>query len=103
LCANKLGFFIQIFGDFVEMTDTRLESLIVTRVESCDSSGVFTPSFLNVTWIESPKILTRVNLLTRVTQSLVCSIGLVRHAECARFYVAKCDLAANAVSAKSTA
>jgi len=92
-----------MLGDFAKMTDTRLESLIVTRVESCDSSGVFTPSFLNVTPIESPKVLMRVNLLTRVTLLLVCSIGLVRHAECVRLYVAKCGLAASAVSAKSTA
>ena len=102
LCANKHGIVIQMLGDFVKMTDTRLESLIVTRVESCDSSGVFTPSFFNVTRIESPKILTRVNLFTQNKLSLVCSIGLVRHAECARLHVAKCGFAARAVSAQST-
>ena len=55
-------------------SDSSLESLTVTRVESfCekrDSSRV--TIFLNVTWVdsESPQIMTRVELLTRVTLSL---------------------------------
>jgi len=63
LCANEVGLSIRNSRDFVKMT--------LTRVIDCGSIRV--TIFLNVTRVksESPKIVTRVASLTRVTLSLL--------------------------------
>ena len=75
--CTRSGFVYQELRDCRKDSDSSLESLTATRVESSHSVENVTRSsrvtiFLNVTWVESesPKIVTRVESLTLVTLSL---------------------------------
>jgi len=62
--CKRTGCVNQMFGDFVKMTLTQVIDCNSSRVDSFgkkrDTSRVFTLSFLNVTPVESPRIVARV-------------------------------------------